>query len=285
MSDSDQGKWDPPGPDQPDNRSADERMSPDASSPEEPDNAVYEYYSPEAGAHYAGPGEEPGYEDEDSGMVTPSWERREELGFADALLRSIPEILFHPIYTFHHMPVTGGIAGPLLFVILLGTVGSIFQTFYSILGVRLDMFIPETEYVSEFQARANVMLEIILMVLSPILVAIITFIGAGIAHLFLMLFGGAKRGFEATFRVMAYAGGATALLSIIPLCGTWILLVWGVVCEIIGLREAHRTDTWRAVLAFLVPLFLCCCIMVAAAFALGLLVGVAQDPELIESLR
>ncbi len=303
MNDSEQRNWDQSSPDEredrppsePDSSESEGQLppSPDDSSHQESEDTIYEYYSPEAGAHYTGPGASPGHEEEEPDFAMPSWERRAELGFAEALVRSIPEILFHPVQTFRSMPVIGGVAGPLLFVVLLGTVGSIFQTFYSILGISLDMVLPETEYVSEhggaivgeMDARADVMFEIVAMVLSPIIVAVFAFISSGIIHIFLMLFGGARRGFEATFRVMAYVGGATALFSLVPLCGAWIALVWGVVCEIIGLCEAHRTDTWRAVLAFAAPLFLCCCLFAAMGFFFGFALSAVQNPELIESLR
>jgi hypothetical protein len=154
------------------------------------------------------------------------------------------------------MPVTGGVGGPLVFVVLLGTVGSVFQAFYSIMGLGLDLILQMTD----MEVPANVLITVTMMILSPALVAVGTFIGATILHLFLMLFGGANRGFEATFRVIAYVSGAAALLNIIPICGALILFVWSTVCEVIGLKQAHQAMTWQALLAVITPyLLLCCC--------------------------
>ncbi|MFH1737355.1 MAG: YIP1 family protein, partial [bacterium] len=199
------------------------------------------------------PFEPGGYVPEEPEPVTPSWERRAEIGFASALFKTIGEVLFHPAKAFRHVPVKGDIVGPLLFVVLLGTVGGIFQAFYGIMGLGLEMIVPSLGEMTGADAGTDAMLTIIMMILSPLIVAITTFIGAGILHLFLMLFGGANRGFEATFKVVAYVGGAVSVFELIPFCGSWILFVWGTVCEVIGAREAQETDTWRALLAVLVP--------------------------------
>jgi hypothetical protein len=104
---------------------------------------------------------------------------------------------------------------------------------------------------------------------------IIAFIVAGIIHLFLMLFGGANRGFGATFRVVAYTE-SLALCYIVPMCGPLIFLLWGLVLYIIGLAYAHRTDGWRAVLAVLAaPILcvLCCCLGVFIIAGIGSAAG------------
>ena len=63
-------------------------------------------------------------------------------------------------------------------------------------------------------------------------------IGGGIDHLFfeaallhvcLMLFGGNKLGFEATFRVAAY-GQAAGILALVPFCGTPLGILWSLLC-------------------------------------------------------
>ncbi|MFH1742179.1 MAG: hypothetical protein ABIH23_24510, partial [bacterium] len=43
------------------------------------------------------------------------------------------------------------------------------------------------------------------------------------------------------------------------------------VCEVIGAREAQETDTWRALLAVLVPLLLCCCCVAVIGILYGFL--------------
>jgi hypothetical protein len=82
-----------------------------------------------------------------------------------------------------------------------------------------------------------------------------------------MLLGGASRSFEATLRVVSYANGAGNLFYMIPICGWLIAIVYVIVLECIGLTRAHQTTTGKALLAILLPMFLCCC-AVALLFAM-----------------
>ncbi|HQO34661.1 MAG TPA: YIP1 family protein, partial [bacterium] len=186
---------------------------------------------------------------------TPAWERRSEIGFSGALFKTIGEVLFNPGEAFRSVPVRGDIGGPWLFVVLLGTVGTIFQAFYQIAWISLGL----TEDFGVSDVGTRVTLTLVMMVLSPVIVSVGTFLAAAILHVFLFLLGGANRPFEASFKVMAYVGGATALFDLIPICGCLFLLIWGMVCTIIGAKQAHKTDTWRAILAVLLPMLLCCC--------------------------
>jgi len=91
---------------------------------------------------------------------------------------------------------------------------------------------------------------------SPVTVAILVFLKAGLVHLVLMLVGGNKLGFEATFRVAAY-GEAAGILALIPFCGIFFGVLWSLFITIVGLYSIHETDPWRAVVAVVAPMFLC----------------------------
>ncbi len=84
-----------------------------------------------------------------------------------------------------------------------------------------------------------------------------------------MIVGGANKTFETTYRVFAYTSGSTALIGLVPICGGIVAGIWAIVCEIIGLREAHETTTGKAVVAILLPVIVCC----GGLIAIGLLVG------------
>jgi hypothetical protein len=73
-----------------------------------------------------------------------------------------------------------------------------------------------------------------------------------------MIVGGAKQDFETTFRVVCYAGGSSNVLQLIPVCGGFLAGLLGLVLNSIGLARAHETDTWRAVVAILMPMIICC---------------------------
>jgi hypothetical protein len=48
---------------------------------------------------------------------------------------------------------------------------------------------------------------------------------------------------------------------------------WRLILEIVGLSEAHKTDGWKAALAVILPLLLCCGCLVVAVVAFGAAVG------------
>jgi len=113
------------------------------------------------------------------------------------------------------------------------------------------------------------------VVLAPVMTFISIYLAAGIVHLLLMLFRGAKRPFDATLTAVAYAEGLN-LLMVVPGCGGLVALVWGLVVLIIGLGEIQRCGAGKAALAVFAPLILvciCCCGIagvVAPAFLKGL---------------
>jgi len=92
----------------------------------------------------------------------------------------------------------------------------------------------------------------------PVLLGILIY--GLIIHLFLMLFGGANQGLRMTLRVISYAC-APQIFIVVPLAGSCIAGIWMLILEIIGLAAAHRTDTWRAVLAILAPIILFACVV------------------------
>jgi len=98
-------------------------------------------------------------------------------------------------------------------------------------------------------------------VLSPLVAFIGIYLVAGVVHLLLLLFRGAPRGFDATLTVVGYAAGLGIVLAV-PVCGSLVAMVWGLVVLIIGLGEAQRCGAGKAAAAVLLPGVLacvCCC--------------------------
>src|SRR5438105_366693 len=62
--------------------------------------------------------------------VEPAWERRDTLGFCPALFQTIKQVLFEPTRTFELMKLDGGIASPLLFVLVTQTVSILIGLLY-----------------------------------------------------------------------------------------------------------------------------------------------------------
>ena len=214
------------------------------------------------------------------GREKTDWEDRESKGFLSGLFTTLKDVLFRPSGFFKRMPVTGGLTDPLLYALIIGMVGLIFSYFWQILlqGAMQGMMLPGMKAAAEQNMFRGIGLAV-LAFFSPFLIILVLFIGSGILHVCLMLVKGARSGFEATFRVVAY-GYSTYILLVIPFCGGLIAGVWAVVLAIIGLREAHETTGGKAAFAVFLPVVVCCGLflvaiamfMGAAALSLGTIV-------------
>lgn len=226
---------------------------------------------PFAPASSAAPGAGPG---------TP-WDQRDRIGFFNALVETTRQVLTQPSPFYRAMPVTGGLSSPLLYGVVLGWAGLVAASFYqaifqsvvgpswAMLGAdrpELGALLGWVEGWAGFVGQA---------IFGGVLVVIALFVASGILHLMLLLLGGAQRGFEATFRVVAFAE-ATSLLFLIPFCGQLVGGLWCLVLYVIGLAEAHRIGHGKALAAVLLPLALCCCCFAVLAFVFaGTIAGLA----------
>jgi hypothetical protein len=206
------------------------------------------------------------------------WERRAEIGVGSGLVETTKQVLFAPTAFFREMPVSGGIGAPLGYAVILGYLGVVFQAIYQavfrvVMGPTFSRFeardelrnvLPWLEGGAGFVAQ---------LLFGPIFVVLGLFIGAGVYHLMLLILGGARRDFEATFRVAAYSQAISVLL-ILPICGSLIGFVWWLVVVVIGLSEAHGIGRGKAFAAVILPLVLVCC---CCCVALGLIIGGAAS--------
>jgi len=194
------------------------------------------------------------------------WDQRQEKGFFNAFIETLQMVLTKPGIAFTAMKREGGLAEPLLYALIGGSFGAIIYFIYNFVFRSLALFPNRHNPLADLLGSLG---WIVLVILAPVFVIIGTFIGSAILHLCLMLVGGAKQSFEATFRVICFAGGSVNPLLVIPFCGGLIVGVWKVVLYCIGLSRAHETDTGRAVLAVFLPLIVCC----GGGFLLAILFG------------
>lgn len=206
------------------------------------------------------------------GAGTP-WDERARLGFLNALVETTRQVLLAPGAFFRALPVSGGIGSPLLYAVVVGWIGlaaaALYQAlFSSIVGSSIGAFGERPELapiLAWVQSWGGFAFQV---VFGAVFVVIGVFIAAGVLHLMLLLLGGARRDFEATFRVVSYAQ-ATSILFLLPFCGQLIGGLWCLVLYVVGLAEAHRIGHGRAAAAVLLPLALvcCCCAVLAFMFA------------------
>jgi phage FluMu protein Com len=85
-------------------------------------------------------------------------------------------------------------------------------------------------------------------------------ISASIYHLCLLVCGGARNGFQATYRVVAFGTGSVQMLLAIPIIGPLFALVMHLVVLTYGFKNAHGISGGKALLATILPTLagVCC---------------------------
>jgi hypothetical protein len=202
------------------------------------------------------------------------WEDRHRIGFVQALIETTQKVLASPSAFFSSMPVAGGIGSPLLYAILIGSLGVIVAALYrevfrALVGSTFMSFGSSGELRRVMPFVMGGFGLVLQVIFAPLFVILGVFVVTAIVHLFLLMLGGARRGFEATFRVICYSEAA-AVINIVPLCGGAVSAVYYLVLAIIGLSAAHGIGKGTAAAAVLLPLvLLCCCCAGAGLVAFG----------------
>lgn len=178
------------------------------------------------------------------------WENRSETGFAQGTYRTFKQVLFSPTAFFRGLTFNGGIREPLAFGLLVGAVGNMFGIFWPVLMMSGGLF-PFGDAI--FGHLTVGLIFLVMVVAVPVCVTLTMFIYSGILHLLLLIVGGGKNRFEATFRVVAYSQAAQAW-DLIPVVGSWIGSIWRLIVQVIGLREMHNISYLRVFMAFLLPI-------------------------------
>ena len=182
-------------------------------------------------------------------------------------------IVFTPASFFGGMARRGDYLNPLAFSLICF---EIFALIGGIVGFVENLFDPNVGILGALGSF------FLLVLLTPIAGAILVFISAAIYHLAVYLLVRSSSGFEATFRVLAYASiasvpiAAVALVTWIPLVGPILnsivslaATVYALFLTIVGVREAHGTTTGKAVLVTVIPT-----VVLVLIFLLLVLIGV-----------
>jgi hypothetical protein len=154
-----------------------------------------------------------------------------------SFIDTVRRVVLQPVSFFASLPQSRNLVNPLVFALICIEI-------YTILGGLLGLvWVGTNRGLGSFIAS---------IIAAPIGGAIGLFILAAILHLLVRLVVGAgNSGFEATFRVAAYAA-VVNLVSWIPLVG-WLLGLYGIYLSVVGIREMHGTTTGKAALVVLIP--------------------------------
>jgi hypothetical protein len=186
-----------------------------------------------------------------------------------------------PIEAFAKMSLTVDLVRPIAYFVAFVLVGvPIGQLWRYVFWTRetsgLDFIPPDVmsqlPWLQVLLDRPTILIVVGLMIIAPLLNLITLFIWSGIVHVFLMMVGGAPKGFATTLRVTCYSQTA-GIAVIVPVAGGLIQPVWFLILQIIGLSQAHRVGGGKAAFAVLVPLVVCCGCVVAVVVMSGLAFG------------
>jgi hypothetical protein len=191
--------------------------------------------------------------------IPPLWERRSEVGIAKALGGTVKGVLFSPGRFFKTAAVKGGIKEPLVFGILTGSLGMMFEMFWQ--GVMRPGELPFLIEGSFGRLTGGPLLAGI-MILCPLLVTIFLCVASLLLHFLLVIVRGGKNGFEATLRAVSYSQ-ATQIWAVIPFLGSFLAVIWIMVVQLISIREMHEVSYARVILAMSIP-FIAVTLMMAA---------------------
>jgi len=146
-------------------------------------------------------------------------------------------VLVNPLKFFSDMQRSGGYLEPLVFAVAAGLASGIVRMVIGLVGWGF--------YVTTAWA-------ILALILTPIFVAIGSFIGAGILYLIWQGMG-SKAPFEASYRCAAYVTAIApiaVLLRLIPYAGGVLALAWGFGLLILASEKVHGIARNKALIVF-----------------------------------
>lgn len=110
---------------------------------------------------------------------------------------------------------------------------------------------------------------VMMIVLIPVILCISYFINAGLQHLVLILLGEGEKKFSTTMVVYGYAAGATSVFQIVPIIGPLVYFAWLLIANSIGLTKAHDIPLFKGILAVVIPIVVCCGLVVVLIGAIA----------------
>jgi hypothetical protein len=199
--------------------------------------------------------------------IASPWETRAEIGLAQGILQTTKEVTFSPRAFFRHTAAEGGVREPLAFGILFGSIGLMLGLFWQVLMSEGSLSSIQIRFLGDYGTG---LVFLAAAVLCPLASTVMICLTSLIVHLLLIVVGGGKKGFEATFRAVCYSQ-ATQFWALIPYVGGLLATLWLVVVQVIGIREIHEVSYTRVLIAFLIPVILVVAVLLAVGVSLFLL--------------
>jgi hypothetical protein len=167
------------------------------------------------------------------------WEDQDNLGMFAGLYGTLRASMFMPSGFFSVMPKDAGFLYPLLFVMIVSTLGA--------MGSMIWGFFLDSPMFSNGRLDADSAL--LLGLTLPLTIPVTAFLNSALLHLSLKIVSAANSDFQSTFRVVCYSSGPDLLNLIIPALGPAISFVWQLIISVIGLSVVHDVSTARVAFA------------------------------------
>ena len=157
-------------------------------------------------------------EDKDSGI--------DPKAVLNSVIEIVQAVIRDPVSFYRQMPRAGGYSDPLIFAVVLGLAAGIVRAVLSPLG---------------FMAHGFFATALAIIIITPIMTGLLSFVAAGILFLIWQLMG-SHQPYEVSYRCAAYAlaiSPITAAIGIIPYLGTLIGLAWIAFIYVCASVEVH----------------------------------------------
>lgn len=192
-------------------------------------------------------------------QVPPPFEQLDRYGFFSGLFLTVKLILFSPRLFFSVMPVGNGVSKPLTFAILMALIQTVAQFAWGMAGLTPGLEVTSAGVVPVDYNTTNGLFELLL---TPAFAAITLYVMTGFYHVVLAVLRSGERGFEGSFRALAYSY-APMITGIIPMPSVgivagWMFLyaAWSLVLTAVGFKHIHKTSYMKAIPALLIPLLI-----------------------------
>lgn len=185
-------------------------------------------------------------------------------------------LLSKPVRTMERLdPASQKLGAPLLYAVsfaMFGILCSTLQQWWlqkSLMNWLMPLFntsMPDLDLTSSNWELALTVL------ISPFSAVVGVLFQALFMHFGLWMIRAGKSGLNATLKVVCYAQTGY-VLSLIPIVGIFAASLYNLVLIIIGCAKIHRETYGRAILAYLLPSAICCCLAFAFLLIIFFLVG------------
>ncbi len=178
------------------------------------------------------------------------WESLEKHGFFEGFFETIKRVCISPRQFFNSMRTKGGYTRPLIFYLLISELYAAFRIIWSMVGIGV---VSKGEQMNFLNMGLHGFSSLLWLLLYPIFLTGLLFIAAAINHLCLLVVKDGSRGFKGTFKVLCYSS-APMIMSVFPLLGPIIGVIWSSICNFIGFKYVHKTSSLKVAIAMLLPI-------------------------------